>query len=1286
MYLQRFPRRKRASRRSWFSNWTSRWTSGLLGKRRGPLLAESLEARQLLAADLFSISRMAFLADGQSAPAALESSAENQFIAPQEITTQAGEKVRIRLETQSLSETPITSIAPGNEFVLRAYVTDLRADPDGVFSAYVDVNYSADFVSSQAGAGDGVANEAPYTLSATGSATQPGLINEAGGFANSTSPLGGGERLLFTVLLKANAEGTATFTLDPADDQDSVITVFGEDDPIPVEEVEFVNTTLTIGNPPPTLSINSIQIAEQDDDVAIAELTVTLSAPSTEAVFFDYATSDGTAVAGADYEAILAGSNFIPAGETTRTINIPIQPDNLVEGNETFTVTLSNPLNATIAQGVGTVTILDDDAAPPTISIGDVTKLEGNTGTTAFEFTVSLSATAAGQVTVDYSTVPGTASAGVDYTAATGTVTFAAGEVTKTISIAVTGDTDIEEAETFAVLLSNPVGATIADNTATGTITNDDSNLPTLTINDPTVAEGDSGFVDLIYTVTLSATSATPVTVDFSTAAGTATSGTDFEAKTGTLTIPAGQTTGTITVRVSGDELEEENETVLVNLTNASGATIIDAQGSGTINDDDEAPLPTLSIADVSQDEGDTGQTAFVFTVTLSAAATGTVTVDYNTASGSATAGTDFEAGNGTVTFLAGETSKTITINALGDTSFETDETFTVTLASPVGATLSDATATGTIENDDDQGPTFSVNDIEVAEGDSGTTNATFTVTLSQALTTEATVNYATASGTALGQGANADFAPTNGTLTFAPGETTKTVTVAVNGDVLNEENETFTLQLAVSIGAEIADSRGVATIIDNDPAPTLSINNRTVTEGDSGVDGMTFTVTLSKASGRTVTVKWATSDGTAKAGEDYNAATGTLTFAPGVTTQTFNLVIRGDTKDEPNEKLTVTLSEPTGGATIADGTGEGTINDNDEEPKLSIGDVTIAEGDDGTTDATFTVTLSAASDLPVLVNFATAPGTALGTSDFQTTSGTLTFEAGQTSKTITVKIVNDRKSEATETFSVNLSNATFATILDGTATGTITDNDPQPSLAISNVTLTEGDSGSQNAVFTVTLTGDSSATVTVNYATADGTATAGVDYTSTTGTLTFAPGETSKTISVPVAGDQFEEADETFLVTLSNATQATIGTAQATGTITNNDSGPVEGEAASVGGSVYVDINQNGGRDAGEIGLANVLIRLTGTDRLGQAVDRTTTTNAAGDYFFANLLPGQYMLAETHPADYLDGVESVGTMGGTTANDQIFFSLGAGQNGTGYHFGEVGLLPGNITRRNFIF
>jgi streptogramin lyase len=229
-------------------------------------------------------------------------------------------------------------------------------------------------------------------------------------------------------------------------------------------------------------------------------------------------------------------------------------------------------------------------------------------------------------------------------------------------------------------------------------------------------------------------------------------------------------------------------------------------------------PLPTLSINNVSQNEGNSGLTPFVFTVTLSAPSASTVTVAYATADGTATAGSDYNATSGTLTFNPGVTTQTITVNVIGDTIVEPDETFTVNLSSPVGATIAVGTGTGTIVNDDvAAGPTLSINNVSANEGNSGTTPFVFTVTLSAASGSTVTVNYATADGTAT---AGSDYAAASGVLTFAPGATTQTITVNVIGDTTPEPNETFFVNLSGATNATIAVSQGIGTIVNDDAAP----------------------------------------------------------------------------------------------------------------------------------------------------------------------------------------------------------------------------------------------------------------------------------------------------------------------------------------------------------------------------------------------------------------------------------------------------------------------------------
>src|SRR5439155_67330 len=194
-----------------------------------------------------------------------------------------------------------------------------------------------------------------------------------------------------------------------------------------------------------------------------------------------------------------------------------------------------------------------------------------------------------------------------------------------------------------------------------------------------------------------------------------------------------------------------------------------------------------------------------------------------------------------------------------------------------------------------------------VTEGDALTTDAVFTVSLSNPSSQTITVNYATANGTAT---AGSDYVAESGTLTFAPGQTTRTIAIVVNGDTLNEPTETFFVNLSAPVNATIADNQGLGTILDNDSAPSLAINSVAVTEGNSGTTPAISTVTLSAPSSFTVTVKWATADGTATvANNDYVAASGTLTFAPGVTGLTITNFVNGDTVNESDETFLVKLS-----------------------------------------------------------------------------------------------------------------------------------------------------------------------------------------------------------------------------------------------------------------------------------------------------------------------------------------------------------------------------------------
>ena len=353
--------------------------------------------------------------------------------------------------------------------------------------------------------------------------------------------------------------------------------------------------------------------------------------------------------------------------------------------------------------GTGQGLRVDVEPSGPTLRIGNAAVTEGNSGATDAVFTVTLlSPNPDETVTVTYTTADGSATiANNDYQARTGTLIFPPGTTTRTIPVPVNGDEVYEPDETFRVTLSAPTNAVIAGGTATGTIRNDDTPPPTITINDVQVTEGNAGTATARFTVTLSHAFNQPVTIQYATAEGSATAGTDYQTRTGSLTIPANQLTGEIQVPVNGDTRDEPNETFVVNLTGPVNGTILDGQGVGTIVDDDR---PEITIDDVRHLEGRNGWTDFVFTVRLSSAATQAITVNFATANGTATsAGNgDYQARSGSVTFAAGETVKTIAVKVKGDQIREANETFFVNLTyGGTAATLFDAQGLGTIDNDD---------------------------------------------------------------------------------------------------------------------------------------------------------------------------------------------------------------------------------------------------------------------------------------------------------------------------------------------------------------------------------------------------------------------------------------------------------------------------------------------------------------------------------------------------------------------------------------------------------
>jgi hypothetical protein len=1040
-----------------------------------------------------------------------------------------------------------------------------------------------------------VATTHAYSLGG-GSATGGGVDYSSATFSNGVTLSGG----MLTV-----PAGVTSFTVTVPTSLDTIDEGASETYNLSVGGVAAVGTITDDDNAPTIASVTSASATEASSILH----TVTLSNASSSATTYALSFANGTA-SGADYTSALTNANFsngvtisggtltVPAGVTSFTVSVPTTTDVLDEANETYTLTVGG------TSGTGTIT---DDDATPTLSVNDVSVNEA-AGTATF--TVTLSAASGQTVTVNYGTANSSATAGSDYTATSGTLTFAPGVTTQTITVTIGEDTIFEGSEAFNVNLSTPTNATIADSQGVGTIVDNDAAPVVTDVSSPTAAEG----ANLVYTVTLSNASSTTTSFAYTAGSGSAAAA-DFGTPTfsngvtlsgGTLTVPAGVTSFTVTLPTTQDALDEADETVPLSV---GGVT-----GTGTITDDDAAP--SLSIGDVTVNEAAGTAT---FTVSLSAASGQTVTVGYGTANGTATTA-DYTASTGTLTFAPGVTSQTVTVAITEDSIFEGSEAFNVNLSTPVNATIADGQGVGTI-TDNDAAPTVAtVSAASAAEG----ANIVHTVTLSNPSASATTYSLTLGGGTATSGGvdytsalSNASFSNgvtiSGSTITVPAGVTSFTVTVPTSLDTIDEgASETYNLT--------VGGVAGIGTITDDDAAPTISsVTAATQTEGTS----LVHTVTLSNASSSATTFAYSLGGGSATGGGvDYSSATfsngvtlsgGVLTVPAGVTSFTVTVPTTLDTIDEGASE---TYNLSVGGVAAV-----GTITDDDNAP--TIASVTSASATEASS-ILHTVTLSNASSSATTYALSFANGTAssadytsaLTNANFSNgvtiSGGTLTVPAGVTSFTVSVPTTTDVLDEANETYTL--------TVGGTTGTGTINDDDATPTLSVNDVSVNEA---AGTATFTVSLSAASGQTVTVNYGTANSSATAGSDYTATSGTLSFAPGVTTQTITVSITNDSLTEASETFNVNLSGATNATIADTQGIGTIVDNDAPPaidLDANNSTAAGTGYTaTFTENGSA----VAIADTDISITDVDSTTLAGATITLTNAqTGDVLAAGSMP----------------------------------------------------------------
>ena len=910
----------------------------------------------------------------------------------------------------------------------------------------------------------------------------------------------------------------------------------------------------------------SIEPASASENAGSLEFTVEMSRTHSQNATFDWRIEYDTASA-ADFTSAPTGTTTatISAGQTQAAISLALVDDALDEVDETLLIVLESPSSNAVldlgkSEAVGT--IVDNDPEPTlTVTVADVAEDAG-----PLRFTASLSAPSGKDVTFQYETIEsgetdaasrGTAAPTDDYTPTAAAITITAGSTADlVIEVPVVVDDVHERDETVALRVFGVGNAQLASgsNIVTGTITNDDQ--AKVSIERSTNFQG--GVVNegaqLWFVVRReTAVVADPLTVRFTLEDNGNYLPTDGQ--TCTVTILANERVVATTSAVGCSQVTTEDSTdepdgavtaTLVAPTDDSyGIDGARATAAYTIRDNDDPPV--LSIGDVEAEES---AGALTFTVGLSAASDYPVSVSYATADGTAEAPADYTAASDALTFDPGETSKQIVVTLVADTADEADtETFTMTLSSATHATLpTPPTATGTIKDDDR--PTVSVEavDATVPEG----TDAVFKLTRSGYLGVRDSFFVAIAATGKHVKNPASDLGPAR-EFSIGANDDHVLITIPTDDDTRDEDDGTLTATLNDSNAYLVGAREATITIQDDDPEPALSFVNATGSETAGEVE---FTVNLSAASDREVTVDYSVVSWSAALEIDFEDIAGTLTFAPGTTSRMFAVPVVDDDSDEDREQFLARLANPVN-ATLPNPEATGFIDDNDDPPLLGVQGASPPEGDP----ATFEVTLTPASGKTVTVQYRTSDGpadtaaqAAVDGEDYTAVTGTLTFDPGEASKDVAVATVEDTVNEATERFRLTIHSPSNARLPAAPfADGLIVDDDAEPALSIADVTAGEADG---EMVFTVTLSPASGRQVEASWATVADTATEGVDFTAGSGALTFAVGETSKEIRVALLSDQIQEDSESFHVdlTLGDSPGANLARARATGTITDDD------------------------------------------------------------------------------------------------------------------------------------
>ena len=926
---------------------------------------------------------------------------------------------------------------------------------------------------------------------------------------------------------------TVTLTDDDVDDDDESLTLsFGAESNIKSGGANETATVAIRDDDDPEVTVSFGAATYTAAEGSTATVTVTLSADPERTVAIPVTKANEGGASDSDYSGVPATVTF-NAGDTSKTFTFTAVQDTVDDDDESVKLGFGSSLPAGVSEGSPsetTVSITDDDDPAVTVSFGAATYTAAEGGTATV--TVTLTADPERTVEVPITTTNQGGASAADYSGVPASVTFDSGDTSKTFDFAATADTADDDGESVKLAfgaLPTGVRAGATDETMVS-ITDDDDPAVTVSFGAATYRAAEGGTATV--TVELSADPERTVAVPITKTNERGVSDSDYSGVPASITFNSGDTEKTITFTAVQDSLNESGERVKLSFgTLPAGVSEgTPAETTVTISDSTQAQttLPTIHFGSASYTVSEGGSVDV--TVTLSKAPGSEAVIPLTASNQGGATASDYSGVPTSVTFGAAETSKTFTVTAAQDTVDDDGESVLLgfgTLPGGITATTGEANETTvSIRDDDDPQVTVSFGAATYTAAEGGT--ATVMVTLSADPERTVEVQITT---TNQGGATSADYSGVPTSVTFDAGDTSKTFDFAATQDAEDDDGESVKLAfgaLPTGVTAGATDETTVSIRDDDDPQVTVGFGAATHTAAEGGT--ATVTVTLSADPERTVEVQITTTNQGGASASDYSGVPASVTFNAGETSKTITFSATQDTLDDDGESVKLGFGTSLPAGVSAGSPSETTVSitdDDDPAVTVSFGASTYTAAEGGT--ATVTVTLSADPERTVEVQITTTNQGGATSADYSGVPATVTFDAGDTSKTFDFAATADTVDDDGESVDLGFGSSLPTGVSEGSPSETTVsitdDDDPAVTVSFGASTYTAAEGGT--ATVTVTLSADPERTVEVQITTTNQGGATSADYSGVPTSVTFDAGDTSKTFDFAATQDAEDDDGE---------------------------------------------------------------------------------------------------------------------------------------------------------------